>query len=372
MQILNIANTKKLIKQCILANIPLHIQGSPGIGKSNIVEQVSKDLNLPCYVLLLSQIPQEEVGGIPVVIENKVHRMPLSAIREAVSKPCVLFLDELTCANSAVQGAAMRGVLEHIFGDAILHPDTRVILASNPPEQAAGGNELELPMINRLCHIRMVPDISEVRNFLANLGEEGSILRSIAMDFVLTSGSKPDLIQLDPPRADTHDQWASPRSIHRACTLLAVQTEGGDDSDSATVHAALCGNIGDAAAGTWLGLRKLRKDLASVDDVLKDPEKCKLPTNLDAAIASMSVMYEVVHKDFYAAYIWLERIFKAGSSGAGDDIWAALFNTIGWNAPNVSEQEKKNNRISPFKTRGMQSKMVIDRESTRLFNQSRK
>lgn len=62
-------NQQELLE--LLINIspsrPVFIWGSPGIGKSAIVEKFAEEVGLPCVSLLGSQLAPEDIIGIPQI-----------------------------------------------------------------------------------------------------------------------------------------------------------------------------------------------------------------------------------------------------------------------------------------------------------------
>jgi hypothetical protein len=79
----------------------------------------------------------------------------------------ILFLDEITCARPAMQGAGLAVVYERFIGGSRLPGRIRVVTAANPPEMAAGGWNLAPPMANRLLHINVgVPSVERWQKWL--------------------------------------------------------------------------------------------------------------------------------------------------------------------------------------------------------------
>ena len=72
---------------------PVFIWGTPGIGKSSIVEHFAQEVGLPCVSLLGSQLAPEDIIGVPTIQDgNSVFCPPRMIAREELY---VLFLDEL-------------------------------------------------------------------------------------------------------------------------------------------------------------------------------------------------------------------------------------------------------------------------------------
>ena len=103
-----------------------------------------------------------DVGGFPVpdVDAGLVRLLPLDWTEKHTHKegepeppPSLVFFDELPSAPQSMQLAAMRVSLERVLGEFRLAANTRCVLAGNPPDVAASGMEMPLPLLNRLCHI---------------------------------------------------------------------------------------------------------------------------------------------------------------------------------------------------------------------------
>ena len=139
---------------------PVLLEGPPGIGKSGMVNQAARSVKLPLEVVLLGTRQPEDMAGAPM--PDGKGDIKIECILPAVRRLClakfggVLFLDELSCARPATQGAGLGVVQERCVGDTKLPGKVRVFAAANPPEQSAGGWRLAAPMENRLVHFKVV------------------------------------------------------------------------------------------------------------------------------------------------------------------------------------------------------------------------
>ena len=335
MNVLNLKDTYQAILNSIRSDQPVGVEGPPGVGKSAIVEKAANELGLAFQPLLLSQCDPTDVGGFPVVVNGRLERLPLGPIKAAVEAPTLLFLDELTMAPPPVQGAAMRLVYERWAGDVKLHPGSRIVMAMNPPEQAAGGYELALPMIGRMTKISMSPEKKEVQEYLFNLGEPESAIRRLATDIAATMLVAPDLLQIDPPAGaqQAGKPWGSPRSWERAVRCVAnlldpdsidvkvERDEKGRPSEKSqasqrVVSALLAGNIGDAQAASYMAIRKIRNELPSVEEIIEDPLKAKSPTTTDISIAALGVAAQVGLRAPNSAWVYANRLVGEARAAA--------------------------------------------------------
>lgn len=137
---------------------PILLEGPPGIGKSGMINQAAASVGLPLETVYLGQRQPEDLSGAPIPDgdgdANIVCILP-AVRRLMLQKKGVLFLDELSCARPATQGAGLSTVQERAVGDTQLPGSIRVFAAANPPEQSAGGWRLAPPMENRLVHFKV-------------------------------------------------------------------------------------------------------------------------------------------------------------------------------------------------------------------------
>lgn len=150
--------------------LPVMLHGSPGIGKTKRIHQAANAVNLMCKPVELGGRQPEDASGAPFLTRDDrlVIACILGAINELNAKGSgVLFLDELTCARPATQGAFLSCVQERRVGDVQFSKKIRVVCAGNPPNESAGGYTLQPPMANRMAHRDVFPpDVDDWMTYL--------------------------------------------------------------------------------------------------------------------------------------------------------------------------------------------------------------
>lgn len=301
---LTFASARALIQGCIASRQNMLLLGAPGVGKSSLV--LGLDDPRPVEVIIASTCDPTDFGGLPVVQGDSFTRIPMAQIRRAANEPIILFFDEITTAAPSVQAACLRGLSERVFGDIKLHPDTIMIAAGNPPEQAPGGYDLAPPTVGRFGIWNFEPTNAEFREYFATLGDDGSDLRSWAEDFSATASHAPDLIQAVPPESAVRDaaQWAAPRNWERAFRILAA-CPGADDTLQFSI---LAGCVGESGAASYLGIRKLRAHLPSVESIVADPEGAPVPETVEYQIGALGLLANVAATDTGSAWLYASRL----------------------------------------------------------------
>lgn len=328
------ANFSETIELCLAAmragQVPCLI-GDPGIGKSAMHRLICKALGYPyddkLDVLIGSTLDPTDVGGLPTVDpENGVRRWPIPAIRAACREKRCLLIDELATSAAPVQAALLRFILEGVAGDESKHPETVLMVATNPEEQSPAGIPISAPMMGRLFFIHLRPEADEVLGFLSTLGSDAKTstdfeksLRREATDFVSTANVMPDLLQIDIPTEAVGGNvpWGAPRAWERA---LRVRAMLGPKADEKTKRRATAAAVGNYLASAYAAILESKNVLPSVADILADPVNAPVPGNTPEEkshqIGAASLVQAVAEKDTWAAWVYAARL--------GDEIKMAV------------------------------------------------
>ncbi len=315
----NFSTGQDMIRVAMFANQTVLLIGDPGVGKSAIMYDAAKEMHLPLYVLLGSTLDPTDIGGLPVRSADASHviRIPLEEIQKCATAPGILFLDEISAAPGPVQAAMLRLILERKAGSVTLHPETRVVAACNPPEQAPAGFELSAPLMGRMAVVAFRPSEDEVIDFLRTLGSDDDsasamdkAIRNEAMLFSAVANACPELLQIDIPKECVNggQPWASPRSCERMIRSRAAAEVAGIDTLGDAVYALTAGSMGERAAITYSGVIRMITELPSVDDIVADPDKCLCPVDKTKQVAALGLMPRLAQRNLWAAYIYAARL----------------------------------------------------------------
>ena len=116
---------------------PLMLRGRHGIGKSELVYQIAKGMELPVVERRASQMTEGDLVGLPKTDGDVTSFCAPDWLHDACSRPVLLFLDEVDRAIPEVR----QGIFEltdsrKIFGN-YLHDDTVVVAAVNGGEHGS-------------------------------------------------------------------------------------------------------------------------------------------------------------------------------------------------------------------------------------------
>ena len=142
------------------------MRASTGVGKSALVNEISKEIKLPLIDVRASIMSEGDVQGYPDLAGMKekgimTFCMPSWFIR-ACNEPVVLFLDEFNRGLPAVQQSFFQIVLDRQLGNDEngnpynIHPGTRIFAAINHGNEY-DVNEMDPALLRRFWAIDLVP-----------------------------------------------------------------------------------------------------------------------------------------------------------------------------------------------------------------------
>jgi len=309
------AKTQYTVVACAVAtDVPVVLWGAPGMGKTAFVQALGRSMGLMVETVIASIHEPSDFLGLPVPdLERGQTRYlaPDWAVRLAEAGQGLLFLDEVSTAPPAVQAALLRVVLERRVGNLQLPSGIRVIAAANPPDQAAGGWEMSLPLANRFAHVTWEldqeewipafvsgfpePDLPKVGNWQEKLPEARGLIAAYL------HGRPGKLLEVSGEQL----AYPTPRSWEMASKMLAAAL-------TVTEDPGLIAAVVGACVGKGVGLEVAavldQGRLPSPQELLADPEGAPLPERADRLFAALSgtasyVLGKVESPDFEK--LWL-------------------------------------------------------------------
>jgi MoxR-like ATPase len=187
---------------------PVFIWGSPGIGKSALVQRFANEVGIPCVSLLGSQLAPEDLIGVPQIVDGCSRFCPPISI--ARKDPYCLFLDELNACSQEVQKAFYSLIHDRRIGEYVLPEGSVVIGAGNRTQDNAIVKPMSSALINRMIHVHL--KVSH-RDWL--VWAAGSNIHPLVMQYIQ---NRPDHLWMQPPRHE--ETFSSPRSWHMLSDAL--------------------------------------------------------------------------------------------------------------------------------------------------------
>jgi hypothetical protein len=321
--------------------------GSPGVGKSTIIENICTRYGLPCEILSPGERGEGAFGVTPVPDGEYMTYPPPEWVTNV--DPCgAVLVDEINCAAPAMPPYLLGLVLARRVGGHQLGNRVRTIAAANPPEEAAGGWDLALALSNRFGHMnwdkpsaedwgawvfgsiddeieQAIDPLEEEARVTKAWGRHWATARALIVGFLRR---KPEMIHKQPelgnPQASrawcSHRSWEMAMRAHASAHVHGLSVEETEDF--------VASFVGPGAAGELHTYQK-KADLPDPADVLDGKVEFKHnPKRIDRTFAVVNsctvfVIDESMTENRDARLDKLFEILLKMSGDTVDVVWGA-------------------------------------------------
>lgn len=256
-----------MILACLRHDVPTMLSGPPGMGKSQLADQISADLGWPMVDITLSTMDPTDFQGIGTSHAGRVvwdRPSWLYDIEQFGDVPTILFLDEINAGTSqAMLAAALKLILKRVAGPHKLPRQCHILAAGNRQVDRASVTKLTAPMCNRFEHIDVIPDLSAWQKWANKNGVEP--LLCAYLNWMASRGMNAFHVMDDPgARAfPTGRSWVQAAKFVR-------------EPDSIRLG-LIAGQVGAGQASEFDGFLRLHRSLVPLDQIIRDPSGAPVP-----------------------------------------------------------------------------------------------
>ena len=268
----------KHLATLIQTDTPVFIHGSPGIGKSYIVNDLAKKSDLEIVDIRLSQLDAVDLRGIPTISNEQTKWMPPVFLPTDEHSEGILFLDELNSAPLSVQAAIYQLVLDRKIGEYTMPKGWRIVCAGNKIDDKGIVFKLPSPLINRMVHFVLEAKYDDFKTW--------AIKNKIHPYIIGFLGFRPDLLSSEvPSSSETNPAFCTPRAWSMLSNIINSIKE------IHSIHPIIYGTVGYAAGIEFISFVKVYKTLPNIDAILDG--KCEdVPDEPSALYALCAALIE--------------------------------------------------------------------------------
>ena len=270
---------RKSMLKAFKAKRPVFLWGPPGIGKSEVVAEVTAELGGVMIDLRMAQMEPTDIRGIPF-FNKDINKMDWAAPvdlpdHDLASKYpiVVLFLDEMNSAPPAVQAAGYQLILNRRVGKYVLPDNVVIVAAGNRDSDKGVTYRMPMPLANRFLHQEMRADFASWQNWAVNKGIHKDVVGYLSF-------AKQDLYDFD--AKSSIRAFATPRSWCFVSDLLNDE----EDTDTDTLFNLVAGSVGEGLAVKFMAHRKIAGKMPEPSDILSGKVK-------DLSVKEISAMYSL-------------------------------------------------------------------------------
>lgn len=296
---------RKMLPAIINSGVSVELVSSPGLGKSEFVEQVRADMEKAtnqkwgfAKMFLATQTPpdligyqfkgERDFGAGPVAVTEPT--LPLWMMTTD-GKPVqayergILFLDEYGQGEADVKRASAELLLNKQIGPWKLPDGWSVIAASNRSSDRSGVTKSFDFVINRRLEVEVSPSV--------DAWTEWAMEHGIAPLTVAFANQNPHIV-FEGKVPDKQGPWCTPRSLVMADNILqSLRGNGEDLPDGPEAVELITGMIGAAASAQYFSFVRLEREMPKYEKIIASPDNVKVPEKPDA---QMLVIYNLAHR----------------------------------------------------------------------------
>lgn len=170
---------------------PILLMGPPGIGKTQIMEQISRECEIGLVAYTITHHTRQSAIGLPFIQtkiyggkEYSVTEYTMSEIIAAVyekieqsgMKEGILFIDEINCVSETLAPTMLQFLQCKMFGNQSVPDGWIIVAAGNPPEYNKSVREFDVVTLDRIKRIDVEADFDVWKEYAYQVGIHPAVL----------------------------------------------------------------------------------------------------------------------------------------------------------------------------------------------------
>lgn len=280
----------------ILARRAAFIEGAPGIGKSQVVQQTADRLGMAVIDIRMAQLDPTDLRGLPTIRGDRTAWTVPDFLPTAGSG--ILFLDELNRAPAMVQNAGLQLALDRKLGDYVLPDEWAVVAAGNTTD--VGVQRMGTALRSRFTFLDAEVDHEDWSKW--------AVSADIAPETLAFIRFMPSML---------HD-WDSGKSrsfpTPRGWQFVSDITKQSKGNGTAAIeHELYQGTVGEGAAIAYSAFLKTYRTMPNLDAILMNPNKAEIPVDPAVLFAvSTGLGRRAAVSNFKQVTTYLDRMTAKG------------------------------------------------------------
>ena len=246
---------------------PAMIEGSPGLGKTQICLQVAKEMGIG-FLQIHAPLMQPEDYGMPVVnaerdgIKFVVPTEKFPMVGSEHPDVGILLIDEMSQADNAGQKILANLIQERELHGHKLKEGWSIIATGNKMTDRAGANRILSHLRNRMTTLTFEPNLDDWCNWAMDHEIDNTVISFLRFKSALMNDFDPQRDVNPTPRA-----WAE--------GVSPIIGNVPPEAEFETIQGA----VGEGAAAEFVGFLKIARKLPNPDVILMNPDKAEVPTD---------------------------------------------------------------------------------------------
>ena len=226
----------------VLRQRPILLMGAPGIGKTQIMEQIAREEKIGLVAYTITHHTRQSAVGLPFIREEEFGGKTYSVteytmseiiasvyrkIRESGQKEGILFIDEINCVSETLAPTMLQFLQCKTFGNQSVPEGWIIVAAGNPPEYNKSVRDFDMVTLDRIRYLSVEADLKVWREYARNQHLHGAILSYLELHPKNFYRVEADVDGL---------QFVTARGWEDLSNLMMVYEEMGIPMDETIVH----------------------------------------------------------------------------------------------------------------------------------------
>ncbi len=154
---------------------PILLMGPPGIGKTQIMEQIAKECEIGLVSYTITHHTRQSAVGLPFIQQKEYENQEYSVTeytmseiiasvyekrKETGKKEGILFIDEINCVSETLAPTMLQFLQCKTFGNQQIPEGWIIVAAGNPPEYNKSVREFDMVTLDRVRRIDIEAEYS--------------------------------------------------------------------------------------------------------------------------------------------------------------------------------------------------------------------
>ena len=161
---------------------PVLLMGPPGVGKTQIMEQIAEECDLPLVSYTITHHTRQSAIGLPFIQQKEYGGKTYSVTEYTMSeiiasvyaqmektglRTGILFLDEINCVSETLMPAILQMLQNKTFGVHALPEGWMIAAAGNPPRYNQSARSFDMATLDRVRRIDLEPSLAVWQEYAA-------------------------------------------------------------------------------------------------------------------------------------------------------------------------------------------------------------
>lgn len=292
---------------------PILLMGPPGIGKTQIMEQVARECKIGLVAYTITHHTRQSAVGLPYIkeenFEGKIYSVTeytmseiiasvYSKMKESKVKEGILFIDEINCVSETLAPTMLQFLQCKTFGNEMIPKGWIIVAAGNPPEYNKSVRDFDMVTLDRVRRIDVDADYNVWKEYAVSNNINNAILSYLDIRPANFYRIEADVDGIE---------YVTARGWEDLSNLLDVYEELGIKITEEIIYEFLSFKDVAMDVAAYIDLYNKYKDDYAIDDILKGNVKPKIYERLlkapfDEKITVVNLLGDGLKKHFDRIY----------------------------------------------------------------------